>query len=75
MDATTIASALRKARPITAPGSYSPGRRAAVRGQYDGWRYAVVKMADALQSAHGDRFNREEFNAACGAAPRPHSLA
>lgn len=67
MDAASIASALRKARPITTPGSFAPGRREAVRGQYDGWRYAVVKMADALQSAHGDKFNRIEFNAACGA--------
>lgn len=67
MDAATIAAAMLKARPITAPGSFNPGRREAVRGQYVGWRYAVVKMADALQSAHGDKFDRKEFNAACGA--------
>lgn len=67
MDAATIASALRKARPITAPGSFAPDQRAAARGQYVGWRYAVVKMADALQSAHGDKFDREAFNAAAGA--------
>ena len=72
MDAATIAAALLKARPITAPGTYPPGRQAAVKGQYVGWRYAVVKMADALQSAHGSQFNRREFNAACGADSGSH---
>lgn len=67
MDAAAIASALRRARPITAFGSFAPARRDAVRGQYDGWRYAVVKLADALQAAHGAGFDRNAFNVAAGA--------
>lgn len=68
MDAATIAHALRKARPVTAPGTFSPARRDAIRGQYDGWRYAVVKLADALQAAHGAGFDRRAFNVAAGAS-------
>ena len=61
-----IARAMRKAKPMTAPGTYRAEQAQAVRGQYVGWRYAVTKMADTLQAEHGALFDRQAFNRACG---------
>lgn len=62
-----IASALRKARPDTTPGTYHPSREDAVRGQRIGWRYTVLQIADSLQRAVPG-FDRGAFYEACGTA-------
>lgn len=67
MPATAIAAALRKAKPMTAPGTFSPSQSRFIRGEMVGWRTAVLKMADTLQHHHGAAFNRKAFNVACGA--------
>lgn len=71
MDATIsidkLAYSLRKARPDTTPGTFHPSQEKHVKGQRIGWRYAVLQVADMLQST-SPGFDREAFYLACGTA-------
>jgi len=57
-----LAEALRSAKPHAPSGP----RADYVRAQIIGWRYAVVRVADALQQEIPG-FDRARFNEACGA--------
>lgn len=69
MNTNRIAATLRKARPMTTPGTFAPSRADAVRNQYVAWRYTVTMFGDMLDKeafSAGETFDRKAFNADCG---------